>query len=268
MFRQITAFIKRDLLIQLSYRLNFILNCFNIFGSILIFYFIAKLFEKQASSYLIEYSGGYFPFVFIGIVLSGSLTMLLGGLSRNLRTEQMMGTLEAILATPIRLYTLVIAMSIWNFLFASVSIIIYLIFGIYFFRIELINVDFFSAMVIFILTIISFSSIGILSASFIILFKRGDPISWLISIFSSFLGGAYFPVDILPRYLKNLSQILPITYALRALRYALLKGYNLKMLLPDTLVLLTFCIVLLPMSISIFQYAVKKAKIVGSLADY
>lgn len=268
MFCKIWAFIKRDFSIQLSYKLHFILTWFNIFGSILIFYFIAKLFEKGTSPYLTEYGGRYFPFVFIGVALSSCLAMTLGTLSGNIRTEQMTGTLEAILVTPIKLYTLVISMSIWNFLFASVSIIIYLLFGVYFFGVKLINVNFLNTIVIFILTIISFSSIGILSSSFIIVFKRGDPVNWLISIFSSFFGGAYFPVEVLPKYLKNLSQILPITYSLRSLRHTLLQGYSFKELLPDIAFLSFFSIILFPLSLLTFKYAVRRAKIGGTLAHY
>lgn len=268
MLRKIWAFIKRDFLIQASYRFNFILTWANVFGSILIFYFIAKLFETGTSPYLVQYGGQYFPFVFIGIALTGSLTMTLFSLSANIRTEQLTGTLEAVLATPIKFYTLIICMSIWNFILSSLSIIVYLLFGAYFFGIKMINIDFLSTIVIFVLTILSFTSLSILSASFIIFFKKGDPISLLIGLFSGFLGGAYFPTDIFPKYLYGLSQLLPITYSLRALRMALLKGYDFKMLSSDIFILLGFCIVLLPLSVFIFRFSIKKAKIYGSLAHY
>lgn len=268
MTREICAFIKRDILIQWSYRLNFILMCFNVFGSILIFYFISKLFEKQASAYLSDYPGGYFPFVFIGLALSGCLVMLLGALSRNIRIEQMIGTLEAVLATPVRIYAMVIAFSLWYFAFASLSILTYLAFGVCFFKIHLANVNLPAAAVIFFLTAASFSSIGILSASSIIVFKRGDPVGWAIGIFSSFFGGAYFPLEVLPKYFGQISKLFPLTYALRSLRLALLKGYGFAELMPDITVLLAFSASLFPLSLLIFKYAVKRAKIDGSLTQY
>ncbi len=268
MFHKILAFIKRDFLIQLSYKFNFILIWFNIFGFLLIFYFIAKSFGGETSPYFTEYGGKYFPFVFIGVALSGCLAMSIVTLSRNMRAEQITGTLEAVLATPIRLRTLIISMSMCNLLYTLTSVIVFLLFGKYFFGIGLISANFISTITIFFLIVIFFNCIGLLASSFIIVFKRGEPISWLISIFSSFLGGAYFPIDVLPKYLKNISQVLPTTYALRALRKALLKGDDLKVLLPDIFILSAFCITLLPLSIAIFKFAVKKAKIAGSLTHY
>jgi len=125
-----------------------------------------------------------------------------------------------------------------------------------------------AAFIILILTIISFSSIGIISTSFVMVFKRGDPISWLITTFSGFFGGVFFPVTILPKALRAISYLFPITYSLRSLRLAILQGYSLKLLLPDIIMLVFFCIILLPLSIWVFKYAVKKAKSDGSLTHY
>ena len=267
-FRKVLAFVKRDFLVELSYRLHFILVWLNIFGSIVIFYFITKLFGKGVSPYLNEYGGQYFPFLFIGIAFSGYLTIASISFSRNIRTEQMIGTLEAIFLSPLRPSILIISMSLWNFIFASLSTLIYFLFGILFFGINLPSANFLAAAIPFILTIISFSSIGIISASFVMIFKRGDPIAWAIGIFSSFLGGTYFPIAVLPNSLQFISRLLPTTYSLRALRLALLQGYSCKMLISDITILLLFCIILLPLSLLIFNYAVKKVKIEGSLTYY
>lgn len=267
-FRKVLVFVKRDFLIESSYKLQFILTWLNIFGSIAIFYFIAKLFGKEVSSHLGEYGGQYFPFAFIGIAFSGYLAIALTSFSRNIRTEQMMGTLEAIFLSPTNAAILIIAMSVWNFIFASISILIYFLFGVFFFGINLSNANFFGAMIPFILSIISFSSIGIISASFVMIFKRGDPIAWGITLFSNFLGGAYFPITVLPNNLQFVSRLLPITYSLRSIRLALLQGYNYKMLISDISILLLFCFILLPISLLIFQYAVKKAKKDGTLVCY
>ncbi|MDP2927759.1 MAG: ABC transporter permease, partial [Candidatus Omnitrophota bacterium] len=119
-----------------------------------------------------------------------------------------------------------------------------------------------------ILTVISISSIGIISASFIMVFKKGDPISWLVTVSSGFLSGVFFPVDILPRYLRAFSYFLPLTYSLKGLRHAILQGYTIGMLLPEITVLFAFCVILIPLSIKIFGYALRCAKISGSLTHY
>jgi ABC-2 type transport system permease protein len=123
-------------------------------------------------------------------------------------------------------------------------------------------------MIILILTIISFSSIGILSASFIMILKRGDPINMLVMSTSELFGGVLFPIAVLPGWLQNVSHILPITYSLNGMRHALLQGYSLHALAPDIIALVVFSIVLLPLALLAFRYAVKKAKVDGTLVQY
>ncbi len=266
--RKIAAFIKKDLLIQMSYRLNFILNRLRILIQVGILYFIAKLFGKVTTPYLKEYGGEYFSFVLIGLAFSGYFMTALRSFSRGIREEQMTGTLEAILLTPTKISILIICLTCWDFIFASLNILVYLLLGICFLGVRLSNVDIFTVFIILLLTIVSFSSIGMLSAAFTTVLKKGDPISWVIGMFSTFFGGVYFPVAILPRGLQRISFFLPITYSLKSLRYALLQGYSFHMLLPDIISLLAFSVVLLPLGIFSFRYAIKRAKRDGSLVHY
>ncbi len=266
--RKAIAFIKKDFLNQISYRLDFFLGWSGILIQIIIFYFISKLMGKGAGVYLGDYGGQYFSFVLVGIAFSGYLQNALKDFSLNIRQEQMVGTLEIMLVSPTRLSTIITSMSLWCFIYASISVFIYLLCGSLFFGVDFSQANFFGALVIFILTIFSFSSIGVISASFIVVFKRGDPINLLIGILSSLFGGVYFPISVMPKGLQAVSYAFPITYSLRSLRHALLQGYSFKMLLPDIIILFAFCAVFLPLSISIFKYAVKKAKINGTLAHY
>lgn len=267
-FRKAMAFLKKDFSIQVSYKLSFSLIWVGILISVLTFYFIAKLLGKGANPYLLEYGGSYFPFVLIGIAFYTYLSTAMGTFSGTIRGEQVLGTLEAMLVTPTKIPTLIIGMSLWSFIFASVKVLVYLLFGAWFFGVNLANMNIFAAMIILILTIISFSSIGIISAAFVMVLKRGEPVGWIIATFSGLFGGVYFPITILPQGLRVISYILPITYSLRSLRHALLQGYSIRMLSSDIIVLLIFSLILLPLSISIFKYALRKAKIDGSLAHY
>lgn len=262
------SFIRRDLLINLSYKFEFFLNCLTIFIFIGIAYFVAKLIDKSSSSYLVEYGGKYFPFVFIGILFYGFLSQALSSFSRNIRREQMIGTLEAMFVTPTKVSTIILSSSLWNFVFNLVTFLIYSLFAVLLFRVNFAGTIFLTLIVILPLTIVSFGCIGIIASAFIIVFKKGDPINWAINLFSAFFGGVYFPITLLPSKLRLISHIFPMTYCLRASRLALLKGYGLELLLPDIVALLGFCIILIPLSLMIFKFAVKKAKIDGTLTHY
>ena len=265
---KIGAFIKRDFIVDISYRLNFFLRFARIFTTILTFYFISKLFGKGASEYLKEYGGDYFPFVLIGIAFSEYIMISLRSFSENIRQEQIVGTLEAVLATPTKVSTIVIGSSIWDFLFTSINVVIYLLLGVIFFGLDLSRMNLASGAAILILSILSFSGIGIISAAFILILKKGDPLTWFMGVCFGLLGGVYFPVNIMPKILQIFSFFVPITYSLRGLRLALLKGYGFKMLLPEILALSIFAILLFPLSILLFKLALKKAKIDGSLVHY
>jgi len=262
------AFVKRDFMITISYKFSFFLQLFGIFLSVLTFYFIAKMFSSASIPSLEPYGGDYFSFVLIGIAFSGYLTTGLGSFSGSIRSEQMMGTLEAMLVTPTSTPFIIISSSLWSFIFTSIRVMVYLLIGVFLFDVNMSNVNIFGALLVLALTIICFSSIGIISASFIMIFKQGDPINWAFSAVSGLLGGVFYPITILPGWLQNFSYLLPITYSLRAMRLALLQGYSLEALTPDIFALILFSIILLPISVTIFKYAVRRAKREGSLALY
>ncbi|MCG2711282.1 MAG: ABC transporter permease [Candidatus Omnitrophica bacterium] len=267
-FRKMAAFIKRDFLIAKSYRLMFILNWGGIITTTLTFYFISKLFNKTINPYIAEYGTGYFPFVIIGIAFSTYFYTALNSFSNSIRIEQMTGTLEMLLLTPTRIRELITGMSLWDLVFASSRVFGYLLIGVFFLGLDVHKINILASIVVLIFTIICFSSIGIIAASVIMLFKKGAPISWFVSTFSSLFGGAYFPIEILPAPLRFISYLLPITYSLRSLRYTILKGYSLWDTKGDLLVLVVYSAMLVPISIFIFKMALKRVKVKGSLSHY
>ncbi len=119
-----------------------------------------------------------------------------------------------------------------------------------------------------VLSIASFSGIGILSAAVVLVIKKGDPITWLFGGVSSLLAGVFYPISVLPAWLEPVSHILPLTYALDAMRLAMLKGYSLYEVRFDVLVLLGFALVLTPAAFLAFKSALKRAKTEGSLTQY
>ena len=267
-FRKLLAFIKRDFLIQKSYRWMFILNWGGIVITTLTFYFISKMFGNAINPYMAKYGTGYFPFVIIGIAFSTYLYTALISFSDNLRTEQVTGTLEMLLLTPTRVRELIIGMSLWDFAVASSRVFWYILIGVLFLVLDISKINILASIVVLIFTIVCFSSIGIMSAATVMLLKKEAPIVWFVTTFSSFFGGTYFPIDILPVPLRFISYSLPVTYSLRAFRYTLLKGYSLWEIRGDILALIIYSAVLLPASIFIFKAALKRAKIAGSLTHY
>jgi ABC-2 type transport system permease protein len=267
-FRIAWAFLKRDAMDEASYRFSFFLQFLNIFFSVGLFYFIARMLGGAASPYLAEYGGDYFAFVLIGIAFAGYFGVGLSSFSSSLRRAQTTGTLEAMLTTPTALSTIILSSSLWSYLLTTLRVLVYLLIGGLFLKVNLGGGNYLGALIVLILTIISFSSLGVIAASFIMVLKRGDPITWLFNATSSFLGGIYYPVTILPGWLQFFSYLLPVTYALRSMRLALLQGASMATILSDILVLAIFSVLLMPASLLAFRFAVRRARVDGSLSQY
>ncbi len=270
---KIWAFIKRDFLTEVSYRAAFVIQFSGIVFSILIWFFISRIVPPGIA----ELHGyDYFPWVLIGIAFTSYLNTALNSFARKIRSEQLTGTLEAMLVTPTRTPIVIFASSAWDFVFSSLRVVAYLFIGAFFFGISIHLSSLLPFIIVLILTILSFSGIGILSASFILYFKKGDPINFFITSVMTLLGGAIFPVEIMPRYLPDyigpfmmkLSYFLPITYSLRAIREALLKGASLEMLGGEILALVLFALIIVPLSLLAARFAIRKAKEEGSLIQY
>lgn len=267
LFEKAFWFVKRGYLLQMSYKFDFLLRLFFMLFNILTYYFIAKMMGDAAAQYLEPYGGDYFSFVLIGMAFSGYLMISLRSFSESVRDEQMMGTLEAMLVTPTRTSSIIALSSLWSFIFASFRVLIYLLVGVIL-GVDMSRANIGGALLILILTIICFSSIGILSASFIMVFKKGDPINMLLMGTSELFGGVLFPIEVFPDWLQSISHILPITYSVNGMRHALLQGYTLAELTPDILTLVLFSLALLPLSLFIFDRAVMKVKAEGGLVQY
>ena len=103
---------------------------------ILIFYFISKLFNIKPG-YLKDYGGEYFPFLFIGLIIQGYLSTALRGFSAEIRSEQLLGTLERIISTTITPTSLILRLIAWPFLINGINILIYFVIGVFLFNLHL-----------------------------------------------------------------------------------------------------------------------------------
>lgn len=268
MVKKIFAFLKKDFLEESSYKLAFILNIFGVLVSILSYFFIDKLFGRKISVELEEFGVNYFAYVLLGMALFSYIGVGLGSFSSRIRSEQVQGTLEAVLLTPTKISTILVSLAIWNLILATFDLLIYISLGAFLFQIDFSKTNFLSASIVLILTIASFSALGILSAGFILVFKRGNPASWIISSLEGLVGGVYFPVSVLPGWLQVLARFFPITYAIRAIELAVYQGYSLIQLTREITFLVIFTLLLLPLSLKVFKYSLKKARRDGSLGQY
>jgi len=266
--RQLLAFLKKDFLQESSYRWPLLFNVFGVLMTTLTYYFIDKLFGHAFTPHLEGLGGSYFAYVLLSLAFFSYVGFGLGSFSSQIQREQLQGTLEALLVTPTSLTVILLSMGIWNLLIATLDLLIYVGLGAFLFHIDFSRANLLSLSIVWILSLLSFSALGILSASFTLLHKRGNPVSWVISQAEGLLGGVYFPVTVLPAGLQVLARLLPITYAIRALQQTVYNGATPAVLKSELLPLAAFCAVLLPISFAVFRRACRTALRAGTLSQY
>lgn len=262
------AFLVRDFHTEVSYRLSFLVSVGGILFSAFVFYFLSEFIGEAAAPLLAEYNGDYFSFVLIGVAFGGYFGVGLNSFAGALRQAQTTGTLEAMLMTPVSLPAIIVGSAAWSYTFTTFRVLIYLLVGTLLLGVSLQGANYLAALAGLVLSIVAFASIGIIAAAVIMVIKRGDPITALLANLANLVGGVFYPVEILPNWLQVIARLLPITYALRVMRLALLSGANWAELAPDLLALLAFCVVLFPVSLVVFRLAVQRARQEGSLAHY
>jgi ABC-2 type transport system permease protein len=262
------AFVKRDFCTAASYRTSFVMQLAGILFQVALFYFVARLFGAAMNPSMQRYGNDYFAFLLIGVALSDYLGLSLNTFSASIREGQGNGTLELMLLSPTGLPTILVASSLWVYIFTSVRVMLYLVAGIVLFGVQLGPVDPLAAGMVLLSSVACFAGLGVISASFVIVLKRGDPLLWALGSLSTLLAGVFYPVEVLPEWLQAGSRLLPLTYSLEAMRLALMQGYSLPQIWPDVGILIGFSVVLLPLGFWSFRLAVRKAKADGSLTQF
>jgi len=266
--RKAAAFLRRDFLTEASYRLAFATQLAEIVLIATIAFFMARFLRQQGVESIAPFARDYFSFVVLGLALFDYLGTALHNFSQTIREGQWAGTLEVLLVTQTSLETIILGSSLYAFATTTLRLAAYLLVGMALFGMPLAQANWFAAVVLLALSVGAFSSLGILSACFVVLFKKGDPFTWVFFSASGVLGGIFYPVSALPPWLEKLAQLLPITHALEGVRRALLAGAGLGELQREALILLLFAVVGLPVALAAFRWSVRRAKRTGTLAQY
>jgi ABC-2 type transport system permease protein len=266
-FGKLLAFLRRDFREALTYKFPFVYSLVGIFFSTATFFLVAKLVAPGAPA-LGPFGGDYLSFAIVGVAFSSLVGIFQEGLPAVIRSAQTTGTLEALLVTQTSVPTILLGSSLYSLAFQSFRTVLHLVLAIAVFGMKLGQVNWPGVLAVFVLTAVCFLSLGILSASFILVYKMGNPLSWFFGSVSGLLGGMVFPVAILPAWIRWSSYLLPVTYSLNGMRRSLLASAGFSEILPDIAALAAFNAVLFPLSLLAFRAAVRKAKKDGTLTHY
>ncbi len=216
----------------------------------------------------------WLAFAIIGVATANYLWMCISRISHSLQHEVAEGTLEPIVSSMIKLRSYIIGQSIRGFLVSSYFMFGALLIGVFVLNVPMVLTveTVFSFVVILVMMIISYAGIGIIAAGIILVYKKGDPMTFLLASITEFLGGVLFPLNYLQGYpiLSVMSRAMPYTYALDAARRVLLTGATLATpeVLSDLAILLVFTFVFLPAGLRVFTWGMDRIRREGTVATY
>jgi ABC-2 type transport system permease protein len=258
---QLRAFVLRDFLTDISYRVSFAMSVVDAFAGVAAYYLLSTMIGVRPDGY------DAFAFILTGLVMNSAMSAAMVCHSQALRVSQQTATLPLLVSSPLSAAHLVALSSGYPLLRATLEGLLYLGVGVAL-GVTLIGASFAGALLIFAVALAAFSAIGMLSAACTVVWKRGDPIPWLVESASWLLGGVFFPVALLPEPLRVISHVLPITYALDAIRPALLATTSAREILLSAAPLMAFTAVAIPLALLAFDRALARARADGTLRQF
>jgi ABC-2 type transport system permease protein len=217
MWPSVRAFLRRDFQLERSYRLAFVSEIATVLFSIITFSLVARLVNPG------EVPGGYFTFATIGLALSTFLQVGVVTVATNLRQDQIMGTLEALVSSGTGVRALAAGIVSYPFVTAAIR-------GITFgsiafaFGARTVHANWSLALASMALGAVSFAGIALAGAALVLIFRQAVAATgWLLSVMT-LAAGVLFPLRLFPGWAVWIANVSPFTYTLRLSRDALLRG--------------------------------------------
>jgi len=262
--RAVIALTRRDIQVYLSYRYLMTLDLWIGVLDVIVYYFISETFDGATSADLGN-APSYFAFALVGIAVTVVIEATSAGVGTKIREEQLTGTLEALVAQPIKTTEMAVGLCGLPFAISTVRVAVYILLGAIAFGLDLSNTDWAGFLVMLAMISIAMSAIGIATAAVVLVIQRGQTIAGLAIFAMSLISGAFFPVSVLPDWLEAIGNVMPTKFAFDGFRSALFEGSNWE---DDALMLLAFSVVSVPLAVWLFDRGMFHARRRGSLAQY
>lgn len=263
--RKISAFFWRDFSIARGYRAALALELVEALFGVATFFYLSRFVESPQLDRALPAGSNYFAFALVGFAFFDYMSVAFTAFDASIEEARQNRTLEALLVTQTPLRVILAGSAIYPFFALALRTCVYLGWGALFFHFVPRAANWPGAVAVLLASILAFSGLGILSAAYQVLFKRGNPAKWLLLGVSGLVGGMMYPVAVLPGPLQIVARLIPVTYSLEGMRAALLAGAPWSELLPSIAALLIFAAVLIPLSFAVFGWALRRTKITGTL---
>ena len=257
------AIVRRDLILFVSYRAQFVSQLLGPLFTLMVFYYISQ----AITSTTIDSPGGYFGFVVIGLVIVQILTISLGVMPMTVRQELVSGTIERSLVSAHGPVNGILGSMLFPLMNALVSGTLLLILATLVFGLPLAGTAP-VAIPVALLGTLAFMPFAILLVAMVMAFKQVSSASQFIVTGVAIVGGLYFPIALLPDWIEWTSEVQPFTPATDLLRHLLVGTPLVHPAELELLKLVLFALALFPIAFAVLRRAIRYGQRTGTVAEY
>jgi ABC-2 type transport system permease protein len=265
---KLAAFVRRDFRSALSYRVGAVAGLFGIVLQVVVLSFVGKLVDPGRLPVFDGTRATYVEFVVIGVCVNTTVLLLLHELSRALRAEQMIGTLESLLITPTRIGTVQLGSTLFSLLYVPLRLCLFLAAIAIAFGLDLHVGGILPATVLTLEFLPFLWGIGLVAAGAILTFRRGAGAIGAGIAVISIGSGVFFPLSVLPSWVAHLDAYNPLSIVLNALREALIGGAGWHALATPMIELLPLAAASVAVGVFSFRLFLRRERRLGTLGLY
>ena len=265
---KLPAFLRRDLLVALSYRTAFVGDLLGLLSQALLFYFVGKM---VGSAQVPQYGGdetSYLAFAAVGVAVGVYLQFALTRVAAAIRQEQLQGTLESMLSTPTAPGTIQLGLVVFDLLYVPIRTVVFLAAMAVLFDLGFIVSGVVPAVLVLLALTPFVWGLGVLGAATILVLRKGAGIAALTGGLVALGSGAYVPVDVLPDWIRSSADWNPIAVTLESMRSSLLAGPDWSELGLDLARVAPFSVGALAVGLLGFRIALRHERVRGTLGLY
>src|SRR5919197_3079169 len=202
----------------------------------------------------------------IGAVIWSYLGIVFEFMTETVAWERWEGTIEYTFMAPLRRSVHLFGVGVFAVLYGVFrSAILFAIVAL-FFGLHMPHADFLAAILVLTIASVSFMGVGTMTSVLpLISPEKGAQLGFVAQGTLLVISGVYYPVSVLPVWMRWLSVISPATYALRGIRHAVLDGSGVTALWGDIWPLIVIGVVAFTLGVWIFKrgeiYAKKHGKL-------
>jgi len=265
--RSALALARAGWLSATSYRVATLLQFAGVLATVVPVYFVSRALQELAAPSIQREGGAFFAFVVVGIasiyIVAAVTAAVPGAISSTLGS----GTLEALLATPASVTSVVLGLSLHG-IAMSVLRALALLVGAAAFGADIQWMSLVTVLPVAALVVFAYAGVSLLGGAMVLAFRTAGPLVSATVALSGLLGGAYYSTTVVPGWLGALTEFVPLTHGLRAIRAVLLAGEGLATTWPDIVRLGSNALLLMTIGVLAFTAALRRARRDGTLSQY